>query len=394
MKQHLVIIYHSFDDPIFKGLMLRYIQSYQQRNGVDNNAFHIITFEQKAYQISPKDTLNVKNQLKLSNIFWHPLQYHTDTNRLLLFKKLYDLTTAAKKSIELHIKWRFTNTMGFTTISGILAFFISKILRNRSVLLNIEPHSDYLVDFGQLNKASFKYKVLNRLEKLIITYANHVTVPTKNALSVWENKKTKGSIHFVPTCIDFSDFQYDSNVEPHIRKSLNLEDDVKIIIYVGKFDGIYYSINDATDIFNKIRLESTSKVFFYIITTDSVEKIKNILRNKGMVNYLVVEKIPYEELSRHISAADYGMLLIPSLPSQKYRCPIKTANYLACGIPYIITPNIGDDSDIALSEGIGVVLNKDTVVIADKKWEKEKLIKKGKEIRGIHLVTEYLESVL
>lgn len=86
-------------------------------------------------------------------------------------------------------------------------------------------------------------------------------------------------------------------------------------------------------------------------------------------NYSVSPVIPYNEVNQHISASDLGMLAVPSLPSQKYRTPIKTANYLLCGLPYLVNAGVSEDDEIAQKHKVGVVINSidtlDTSTIAE-----------------------------
>jgi hypothetical protein len=71
---------------------------------------------------------------------------------------------------------------------------------------------------------------------------------------------------------------------------------------------------------------------------------------------VALPEIPYDEIQEHLSAADMGMVAIPPLPAQKYRTPVKSGIYLACGLPYLINRGVSDEDDLALEERVGVVV--------------------------------------
>ncbi len=394
MKNCLVIIYHSFSDPIFKGLMLRYIQRFQESVHSKKYAFHIITFEHSDYCLSGDEVLNIKQELETLNIFWYPLNYHSG-GMLFLFKKLYELINVILKAFWLNIKYRFQYVIGFTTVSGALAMYISKFLRTPLILMNIEPHSDYMADFGIWRRNGIKYRVLSYLESKMISSSNHVALPTRNAFNEWKKKQINGKLHFLPTCIDLDDFKFDEMGRKNYRAMLDVSDTTKVIVYLGKFGGIYYSIEETAAIFSSIK-SMVGDVLFYVITTEQLSNVDRVFKAEGLEGYYFLKnRIPLEELAEHLSAADFGILLVPPYPSQKYRCPIKTANYLACGLPFIITENIGDDSDLAIEERVGIVLGHNEGEIFANHWNDKTYLRSiAEKHRGVDLVTSFLSEVL
>ena len=392
MKHHLVIIYHSFKDPIFKGLMLKYLQRFQTSNG-GRHCFHIITFEQEAYKMDATEKDATHRLLSKQDLYWYPMQYHTG-GAFMLFKKFYDFVSVYLKARQLHSRFHFQRVIGFTTISGAIALYLGKILRTKTLLLNIEPHSDYMADFGYWSKKGIKYRLLNHMEKQMILTADHIALPTRKAFDVWKTVPKKGQLHFVPTCIDLDDFHFDPDGRKRIRNELGLSEESRLIIYVGKFGGIYYTAEMAGKVFEEIAA-SNPQTYFYIISPDSKEEVSKGFCAGGLNEdqFFFKGKVPYEDLSSHISAADFGVLLVPSYPSQQYRCPIKTANYLACGVPYIITEGIGDDSDLALNKGVGIVLDQKGAIWLNIDNTREVIRKTVFRERNLDLVLDFLALV-
>lgn len=363
---------------------------FQEKNP-DRNSFHIITFEQAAYAMNQDEIIDTKKSLQRHGIYWYPNQYHTG-GRLMIFKKVYDFISAYLTSVKLKRKYNIEDILGFTSIAAGIAFVLSKLLRLRLLVLNMEPHSDYMLDFGYWKKSSIKYRLLKYLEQKVIRNADELGVPTKNYLNELSNEKLKGNLHFIPTCIDTKDFDFLEEERDSVRQLIGAGNDDIVVVYLGKFGGIYYSFEEVANTYASM-LKNEPRLYFYVITPDDIDSVKHQFQKYGLTDRSYVQgRINYSDLSKYLSGADMGIMLVPSYPTQKFRCPIKTANYLACGLPYIITDGIGDDSDLARDRKVGMVLS-DNIKIADFRAEKITLQQFAEESRGLHLMNKWLGKV-
>lgn len=287
MRNHLLVAYHSFDDPIFKGLMLNYLRRFQLSEDASQDIFTVITFEQQEYALSKEQQDSIKQELRNFRIDWYPLPYHSG-GLFLTLKKLFDLCQFFHLAIKLNRIHQFESIWGFTTLSGVMAFLLSRILRRPVVLMNIEPHSDYMVDFGVWNKLGFKYQMLKMLENTMIKYAENVAVPTSWGYNQWKNK-TRGNLHFVPTAIDTDDFIHDAEGRDVVRGKLGVRPETCVILYLGKFGGIYYSIKEAVKIFKSIN-DLVLDTFFYIVTPDDSSEIVREMEKENLEGRYLVKK--------------------------------------------------------------------------------------------------------
>ena len=65
--------------------------------------------------------------------------------------------------------------------------------------------------------------------------------------------------------------------------------------------------------------------------------------------------VPYEQVPNWFSLAAAGILLIKSAPSKRASAPTKLGEFLACGVPVVTTPRIGDSEELVRETGTGVV---------------------------------------
>lgn len=354
MKHQVVLTYHSLEDPILKGLLLRYLTAYQVYYP-GQHFFHLITFEQEAYSLSKQDKKQKMSELSVKNIAWLPVQYHTG-GRLILLKKVWDLALALFYVIRLKWKYPVKSVIGFTSISSVLAFIASKAIGVRSICFNVEPHSDYMKEFDIWGERSLNYKVLNYLEKQIFKRCDHLAVPTRNAQNDFKNFRTR-KINFVPTSIDMNDFSFNENSRKALRKKINISPTQNVVLYLGKFGGIYFTASEMAKYFRSISANTEANLLFFIITNDDVDKINKVFEQEGPSQFIVHERVSYECLSDYMSMVDVGLLILPEYPSQRYRCPIKTANYLACGLPIIVNEIVGDDPLMVKNEKVGWMID-------------------------------------
>ena len=377
--------------------MLKYIQKYQ--NFKKGHIFHIVTFEQPLYAMAVDDVDRTKAHLvKEYNIRWTPITYHSG-GIFLLVKKLWDMCLVFLIASKINRRTPLHRIIGFTTISGAMSYLVSIMIGKPLVLLNIEPHSDYMVEFGVWARHSFAYKTLKYLEKKQMQHASFLAVPTKNAFELLQNDpKIRKHVYFVPTCINLNDFAFNQESRERIRREIGVNEDSKVLVYIGKFGGIYYSIEQMAQTIKKI-IGPNNHFSLYVITSDNLEEISVIFdRYELSGRYVLQPQIPYEKIADYLSAGDIGILFIPSHPSQRYRCPIKTANYLACGLPYLITDNIGDESRLAVELDIGVILDENNPIflekLVEKKFSRKRLQETVSELRKIDLVYDYFERSL
>ena len=64
-----------------------------------------------------------------------------------------------------------------------------------------------------------------------------------------------------------------------------------------------------------------------------------------------------DEVARYLCAADYGLLLRDDSNVNRVACPVKFGEYLACGVRPVMTPFVGDQSDLCSGADLGVVVS-------------------------------------
>ena len=224
-------------------------------------------------------------------------------------------------------------------------------------------------EFGVWSERSLKYRILKKMEILTAHAALHLTAPTIHTVKMLEDMKVRAKISRVPISVDTEKFIYSASERNRIRNEYQISSERYLMLYLGKFGGIYYNENEVAD-FSKRLHDFDNRIFFFTISPNPSEGIKKAYLEAGLSesDIRVLNKIPYDEIEGYIAACDMGIIAIPPLDSQKYRTPVKIGNYLSCGIPFLLNRGIADDDIMAESENVGVVFED----ISQKNIEKQK----------------------
>jgi|TARA_B100001964_G_C14256382_1_gene612667 hypothetical protein len=316
--------------------------------------FHLITFEQKKYALSEKEKSEINLSLNAQGIYWFPLKFHTGS--FLLLKKIYDFVNLSILVSKIRFIYNAKMIISLSNVSASFAIIFAKLLKMKILIFNYEPHSLFQAELGVWSNGSLKYKLLNRIETYAGLQANYVLTGTKSMVKYLHSKGAKGTIFRAPSSIDENIYKFDPKARIRVRMRLGVEKN-KILLYLGKFGGLYYESEIAK--FCRILLEHDSRYFFLIVTPNDHLKINKMFFTAGLkkTEFTVTEAFSEAEVIEYISASDIGLSAIPPSPSQKYRSPVKVAEYLMCGLPYITCKGISEDDIYAKKNNVGVVVN-------------------------------------
>lgn len=350
MKSSVVFVYNSFKDPLFQATLWLYLEEESKNNRFK---FLLVTYEQDEFEVSEEEKIRIHKQLNSKNIFWYPLKWHSGNFKLI--KKMYDFVASFFLIAKLYIGNKPKSIISLGTVAGSFAFLISRIFKMKSYIYQYERHSEFLADFNIWSRESIAFKMLNYFERLSGRKSEILATGTTHMLQRLEEEKTKGETYLLPSCVNDSHFKYSEKSRHRIRKSLGVENR-RVAIYLGKFGGIYFSLNEVSDFFSEWQQVDES-IFFVVLTPEDKGVVESQLKKSGLSpSFFHIGRVPHEEVPDYLSAADIGVVAVPSLPSQKFRSPIKVGEYLCTGLPYIVGEGISNDDDVAISNNVGVVL--------------------------------------
>jgi len=131
-----------------------------------------------------------------------------------------------------------------------------------------------------------------------------------------------------------------------------------VLVYSGGLS-ISWHIPDKIFGFFKRFKEVYDNAFFLVLTTD-FDLIDDLRAKYDLASEdIFAAEIDNREIRKYLNAADLSLLLREDVPLNNVASPTKFAEYLMCGLPVVISPNVGDYSRLVAEKKIGYVYEED-----------------------------------
>jgi len=244
-----------------------------------------------------------------------------------------------------------------SSLAGAIGYLVHKRAGIDFIVESFEPHAEYMKKSGVWTFLDIRYWIQRYFEKKQKVSAFHLVTVSENYRNhLLKQEKVTQPISVIPCSVNHEEFKFDAAKRQHIRKNLNLSEDMTVGIYVGKFGGIYY--DKPAFKFFKACANHISNFFLLILSPDAKEQIGASLKqvNFPSARYFV-DKVHHQLIPDYLSAADFAFCLHRSHKFSRAFSPIKNGEYWANGLPIVISNDIGDDSDIMKEEGGGLIVD-------------------------------------
>lgn len=349
MKGLVVICQQGLSDPLVAPLMLNYVFKLKERRPSLPVLF--IT-EEPSGAVVP---LALSQQLLESGIRWKPLRYDVrGAQWMQRFRNVLALViTVGGFRFRTGPLW----LVGYLSYAGTYALLLQWLGLGRGMVVCFEPHSRYMVEMGLWPVRSLKTRVTAWFEEAQMRHLKAVVVPTTAGLELATAVGAKGQLRLHGITIDVEASRFIGQQRTQRRGELGFQDET-VVVYVGKFGGIYHSIGKYMDFLLAMHRADPTMRFMVITQAQEVDRIRNHPQFTLLSAVLkVFGPVDPEELPGWLSAADIGVVAIPPTPAQVFRTPVKSAHYWAAGLPVIIPKGISDDHLLVAKDGTGIVVD-------------------------------------
>lgn len=385
-KSILILAYYSYRDPVFQSAVLPYFVNFP----LDKN-FHfvLLTYEHAQYAMSKVEMGKTKAYLQGHNITWYQSRWRS--GKLKAVKKLIDFLATVATAWRLIRKYQVCAIYSEGFPGAILGYYASKVARVKHMVHTFEPHADYMIEAGVWKETSWETRLMRWHEKKIALHATYIFTATALMIERLKKEGVKQEVLYrVPSCVDLEHFRFNPDSRDSLRKQLGIEVKQPVLVYLGKFGGMYME-EEAFEFFKLCQQELNAWIM--ILSTEDGTKLLNLARKFEMVETnLFIKTLTREEVPAYLSVADMAFVGVRQWPSKKYCSPIKTGEYLACGLPVIVPEGISDDFLILAQSGVGIILpsfKKSSFQLVINEW-KRGFIENGHGVR--ELAREYVTS--
>ncbi|WP_424963351.1 glycosyltransferase [Ekhidna sp.] len=298
------------------------------------------------------NSFNVPSSIKLDHI---PLK--SDNYRIRLFNKIFEQIQHSRQLRDIVKLYDVDLVIARSSLAGNFASYIHKKSGIPFVVESFEPHADYMLELGIWKRWGLSYLYQKRMERIQKKNALHIYPVSNNyKMKLIEEGVKPSKITTLPCAVDLNKFCFDKNARSELRDRLYIPSNAITGIYVGKFGGIYFSLQRAFKLFREF-YKNIDQFYLILLTPEDSTPILDEARRVGIpTDKIKIDCVQHDQVSSYLSASDFAFSLHFPSDSMKFVSPIKNGEYWACGLPSVISEGIGDDSEIIKNSGCGIVL--------------------------------------
>lgn len=344
----LYITYLGLLEPISRSQIIPYLLELSKDVQV-----YILSFEKRKILANKQNEQEqIRDKLIQSGIIWHQLMYHKYP---LVLSSFFDIFIGIFFSLCVIIRHKIQIIHARSNIPVAIGWIIKlfmpvKLLYDRRGIM-----ADEYIENSGWRKGGYLYRIAVWFEKCVIRKSDAVVVLTDRMNGRLRNNAdfNKGVlIKTIPCCVDLELFKHIDSQE--VKDKLGLAEKF-VFVYSGSL-GTYNLVDEMLDFF-KIVLEHISNAHFLILT-HTPEPAIQAYNKKGIdPKRITLTFASREELPRFLSLADFAMIFRQPTVTAQAASPTKFAEYLACGIPVVCGPGIGDLEEIIKQRNIGIIFN-------------------------------------
>ena len=205
---------------------------------------------------------------------------------------------------------------------------------------------DEEIEFRNSGRARLKYILGRYLEVFSVVHSDAVLVRSTETISTLKSRSnSKGAKKYVELN-NGRDIEMFKISAPEIRfqskLELGLEKNDFIVVYVGSI-GQQYLLGAMLDLFLAIRKKVVNAKLVCLTPTSSHAEISRAARYRGIDDGdLVVRFVDALKVGDFLNVADVGLSLRAASEAMRHVKPLKTREYLLCGVPVIYSSGTGD----------------------------------------------------
>ncbi|MFH0772372.1 MAG: glycosyltransferase [Candidatus Omnitrophota bacterium] len=378
----LFISYNSALEPLIKSQGIPYLKGLSAR-GVK---CILLSFERpirdkKAFK-AKVDELN--RELENSGIKWYRLRYHKNPS---LPATLFDILMGILASLWIVISKGVDIVHSRAMVAAAMGYVTAKICGKKFILDERGLMAEEYADGGMWKRGGLLYQTTRYFEKKLLVSAEAVVVLTENIKDFLLNDdylpkdrlEKKPDITVIPCCVDIKRFNAGLSAPRKILKlheltpvdsslplrrgenlaegGLNKRDfsGKFVFLYTGSL-GTWYLLEEMIDFF-LVAKSVINNAHFLALTRADKEMVRDSWSRRGLsFADITIGESSFEEIPEYVRMADVGIFFIKPVLSKRSSCPIKFAEYLACGLPVLINTGIGDTDTVVEDRRLGVVI--------------------------------------
>ena len=175
----------------------------------------------------------------------------------------------------------------------------------------------------------------------------------------WAGLRASNKVAILPVGFDKDTlYPIPEGLKNDLRRSLGLPNNHFLLVYCGIMSRPR-NLTQLLTAFKRVTREIKNVTLLMVGQGPALTELKILASSLGIKEHVVFTgRVPHERVRNHIAMADVGVSYIPITDGYNYNPPLKTFEYLACGLPTIATRTLSNCEIIR--DGFNGILCDDT----------------------------------
>lgn len=314
-----------FHEPIIKSQvvpLLNYLSD-------DKYNFTLVTFEKNV-------------GLSQNKHFTHK-QLKFRSHLLNMFVLIYHIFKISNKSDIIHVR----------SYPPMLAALILRLINGNKVIF--DPRGLWPEEMSYSVKRPFITFVFSFLEKYFCKYSSKVVFVSKafENLFIERYPLQKSKYIVVPTFSLPLDLTCDRTII-NIKHQVFKNEDAILFVYSGSFE-TWQKIDKVVEYFQFLEHRVENSRFLFL--TKSIDLFKEYLKDKLSSERFYIYSADQKDIGLYLSQCDFGIIFRDKHIVNIVSAPIKIKDYLTANLRVLLSDNIGDSSELVVSNNLGFIFN-------------------------------------
>jgi glycosyltransferase involved in cell wall biosynthesis len=347
----LHLCYFGLREPLVQTQVLPYLRELAA-GGV---TVFLLTFEPELKKRWTGEAIeDWRARLRGDGIEWHMLPYHKSPR---LPATLFDIVRGAFRAASIARREQIGLFHGRSHVGAAMGA-LAKWLTGARLIFDIRGFlADEYVDSGNWREGGVLFSLTKAAERWLYSAADGFVLLTERANeTLFPNGSDGKPVEIIPCCVSAERFAEALGSDREtIRDELGLAGRI-VFVYVGALGGYYLTRETAALL--AVARQRNLRVYALVLTHRASPEMTADLDERGFskADFAIMQVEP-DQIPRYLRASDVALAVIRPSYARRSASPTKFAEYLAAGLPVIVTGGVGDlDTHIAESRA-GVLLH-------------------------------------
>ena len=356
MRKSLYISYDGLLEPLGQSQILPYVRGLADA-GI---AFWVLSFEKSSDLRDAEGVNRLKQKLAEHRIRWVPFRYHKLPS---VPATAWDMFRGVLVALWLSVYHRIGVVHARSYVPALIGSVVKTVTGAKLIFDMRGFWPEERVDGKLWVPAGRLYRAAKRVERGLLSKSDAIVVLTERArallLSERYRVRPEVPITVIPCCTDVSRFT--------TGQGRAAGSTTKTLVYAGSV-GTWYMLDEMLDFFIAAR-EVDPDLRLLFLNRHEHGRIESVLHEKRLgAPEVTVLAADFADVPHHLASAFAGFYFITPSYSKLASSPTKLAEYLAAGLPVVVSAEIGDSAAMVLEHGVGVVVDSFETEQYRRKW--------------------------